>query len=83
MADTKFDARVKVSQIIKNQIPEFVSSSEENFVEFLKQYYISQEYRGSSLDIGSNFDQYLKRTYHDSIMGLQTLRKQKRLEFVA
>jgi len=60
MADTKFDARVKVSQIIKNQIPEFVSSSEENFVEFLKQYYISQEYRGSSLDIGSNFDQYLK-----------------------
>ena len=69
MADTKFDARVKVSQIIKNQIPEFVSSSEENFVEFLKQYYISQEYRGSSLDIGSNFDQYLKldNLNHDTV----------------
>jgi hypothetical protein len=69
MADTKFDARIKVSQIIKNQIPEFISSNEENFVEFLKQYYISQEYRGSSLDIGSNFDQYLKldNLTHDTV----------------
>jgi len=59
MADTKFDSRVKVSQIIKNQLPEFISSSEENFVDFLKQYYISLEHRGAAFDITNNFDQYI------------------------
>ena len=59
MADTKFDSRVKVSQIIKNQLPEFISSSEENFVDFLKQYYISLEHRGAAFDIANNFDQYI------------------------
>ena len=59
MEDTKFDSRVKVSQIIKNQLPEFISSSEENFVDFLKQYYISLEHRGGALDIVNNFDQYI------------------------
>ncbi|MHA2277673.1 MAG: hypothetical protein ACXAC2_17975, partial [Candidatus Kariarchaeaceae archaeon] len=31
-----------------------------NAVEFLKQYYISQEYQGGPIDIADNLDQYLK-----------------------
>ncbi len=32
----------------------------DKFIEFLKQYYISQEYQGSSYDLIDNLDQYLK-----------------------
>ena len=49
---------VKISDVIQNQIPEFVLSENPNFLEFLKQYYISQEYQGSSVDIAENLVSY-------------------------
>jgi hypothetical protein len=60
MFENGFDTRIKVSQIIENQIPEFILSENENFSEFLKQYYISQEYQGGPSDLSENLDQYLK-----------------------
>ena len=60
MIQTGFESRVKIQQIIDNQIPEFVLSENPKFVEFLKQYYISQEYQGGPVDITDNLDQYLK-----------------------
>ena len=60
MFEQEFDTRIKVSQIIENQIPEFILSENQYFTDFLKQYYISQEYQGSPLDISENLDQYLK-----------------------
>ncbi|NBU81182.1 MAG: hypothetical protein EBS55_06010, partial [Flavobacteriaceae bacterium] len=60
MFENGFDTRIKVSQIIENQIPEFILSENKNFSEFLKQYYISQEYQGAPLDLSNNLDQYLK-----------------------
>ena len=60
MLDDGFDVRVKVSEIIENQIPEFILSENENFSEFLKQYYISQEFQGGPSDLSENLDQYLK-----------------------
>ena len=60
MITTGFETRVKVQQIIENQLPEFILSESPKTVDFLKQYYISQEYQGGPLDISENLDQYLK-----------------------
>ena len=60
MTENIFENRVKVQQIIENQLPEFILDESPKFVEFLKQYYISQEYQGSPVDISENIDQYLK-----------------------
>ena len=60
MIQTGFERRVKVQQIIENQLPEFILSESPKAAEFLKQYYISQEYQSGPSDIAENLDQYLK-----------------------
>ena len=60
MIETGFDRRVQIQQIVQNQIPEFLLSESPKAVDFLKQYYISQEYQGGPVDIAENLDQYLK-----------------------
>jgi len=60
MIQTGFESRVKVQQIINSQIPEFILDESPKFADFLKQYYISQEYQGGAVDIVENLDQYLK-----------------------
>jgi len=60
MIETGFDTRVKVQQIVANQLPEFILDESPKSSEFLKQYYISQEYQGGTVDIAENLDQYLK-----------------------
>jgi len=49
---------VKISDVIQNQIPEFILSENPNFSEFLEQYYVSQEFQGSSIDIAENLISY-------------------------
>ena len=75
MIQTGFESRVKIQQIIDNQIPEFVLSENPKFVEFLKQYYISQEYQGGPVDITDNLDQYLKldNLIPEVVVGFTTL----------
>jgi hypothetical protein len=63
MIQTGFESRVKVQQIISNQLPEFILDESPKAVDFLKQYYISQEYQGGPTDISENLDQYLKLDY--------------------
>jgi hypothetical protein len=60
MIQTGFESRVKVQQVIESQIPNFILDESPNAAEFLKQYYISQEYQGGPIDIAENLDQYLK-----------------------
>ena len=57
---SNIDKRIQVNTIIENQLPDFVVSDFPNATEFLKQYYISQEFQGGPSDLISNFDQYLK-----------------------
>ena len=57
---SQFDKRIQVNKIIENQLPEFVVSDFPNATEFLKQYYISQEFQGGPSDLITNLDQYLK-----------------------
>jgi hypothetical protein len=52
--------RVQVQDIVENQLPAFAREDFPLIVEFLKQYYISQEYPGASVDLIQNIDQYLK-----------------------
>lgn len=52
--------RVKVSEVLKNQLPQFVSENYPLVPEFLKEYYKSQEIPGGSLDLLNNIDQYVK-----------------------
>ena len=59
MVQNGFESRVKVQQIIDSQLPEFVLDESPKASEFLKQYYISQEYQGGSVDIVENLDQYI------------------------
>ena len=60
MISTGIDTRIKVHQIIENQLPEFILSESPKTADFLKQYYISQEYTGGPTDLVDNLDQYLK-----------------------
>ena len=60
MIDTSIQ-RVKISQVIENQLPEFVPAEKNPlFVDFMKQYYISQEYQGGPVDVPENLDRYNK-----------------------
>lgn len=54
-----FESRVKIQQIIESQLPDFILDESPKSVDFLKQYYISQEYQGGPVDIAENLDQYL------------------------
>ena len=58
MIGTGIEKRIQVQQIIESQLPEFILSESPKTVDFLKQYYISQEHRGGVIDIGDNLDQY-------------------------
>ena len=60
MIRTGFDSRVKIYDIIESQLPSFILDENPKAAEFLKQYYISQEYQGGPVDIAENLDQYLK-----------------------
>ena len=48
---SNIDKRIQVNTIIENQLPDFVVSDFPNATEFLKQYYISQEFQGGPSDI--------------------------------
>ena len=60
MIQTGIESRVKIQDIISNQLPEYVLGESPKTIDFLKQYYISQEYQGGPVDIAENLDQYLK-----------------------
>ena len=59
MIQTGIESRVKIQDIISNQLPEFILDESPKAV-FLKQYYISQEYQGGPVDLTDNLDQYLR-----------------------
>jgi hypothetical protein len=60
MGQSNFESKVRIQEIIDNQIPEFILEENPKFSEFLKQYYISQEYQGGSVDVVQNLVEYLK-----------------------
>ena len=59
MIQTGFETRIKVQDIVSSQLPNFILDESPKTVDFLKQYYISQENQGGPIDLSSNLDQYL------------------------
>lgn len=52
--------RVKFQDIVSSQVPQFVKDDFPLLVDFLKEYYVSQEYQSGTYDLIQNLDQYLK-----------------------
>ena len=59
MIQTGIVSKVKIGDILSNQLPQFIRDESPRTVDFLKQYYISQEYQGGSVDIVDNLEKYL------------------------
>ena len=59
MIQTEFETRIKVQDIVSSQLPNFIIDESPKTVDFLKQYYLSQEYQGGPIDLSTNLDQYL------------------------
>ena len=54
------NTRVKISSVVKNQLPDFIRADFPLAGEFLDQYYTAIENQGSTLDLLQNIDQYIK-----------------------
>lgn len=52
--------RVKFNTILERQLPSYVREEFPLVAEFLKQYYLSQEFTGAPYDLIQNIDQYIK-----------------------
>ena len=59
MIETGIVSKVKIQDVLSNQLPNFIRDESPDTIDFLKQYYISQEYQGGPSDISDNLDQYL------------------------
>ena len=57
--------KVKIHEVIQNQIPEVIDSENPRLGEFLKQYYISQEFQGGSIDIADNLVEYKSLDFYE------------------
>ena len=54
------NTKVKISSVVKNQLPDFVRADFPLAGEFLSQYYTALEGQGGTLDVLQNIDKYIK-----------------------
>ena len=54
------EKRVKLTNVLESQFPDYVRSEYPLVVEFIKQYYQSQESQSAPIDLLDNIDQYIK-----------------------
>ena len=54
------EKRIQFNNIVQNQLPTYVRNDFPLISEFLKQYYIAQEYQGAPIDLIQNIDKYVK-----------------------
>jgi len=54
------EKRVQFNTVVQNQLPAYVRDEFPLVSEFLKQYYIAQEFQGASVDLIQNIDRYVK-----------------------
>ena len=70
------EKRIQINSVVKNQVPQYVREDFPLVTEFLKQYYIAQEYQGAPLDLLQNIDKYVKideTTNLSTSVGLSTV----------
>jgi hypothetical protein len=54
------ETRVQFNTIVSNQLPTYVQEDYPLISQFLKQYYLGQEYQGGPVDLIQNIDKYIK-----------------------
>ena len=54
------EKRIQFSNIVYNQLPAYVREEFPLVAEFLSQYYLAQEFKGSPIDLIQNIDKYIK-----------------------
>ena len=54
------EKRIQFSNIVQNQLPAYTKTEFPLVSDFLKQYYLGQEFEGGSIDLIQNIDQYVK-----------------------
>ena len=54
------ETRVQFNSIVSNQLPLYVKEDFPLISEFLKQYYLGQEYQSGPIDLIQNIDKYIK-----------------------
>ena len=54
------EKRIQFSNIVNSQVPTYVANDFPLISEFLKQYYVSQEFKSAPIDLIQNIDQYVK-----------------------
>ena len=52
--------RIKFQNIVESQLPDYVTDDFPLLGEFLRQYYVSQEFESGTYDLIQNLDQYVK-----------------------
>jgi hypothetical protein len=54
------NSKIKIRNLLQNQIPAFLREDNPEFLEFLSEYFKSTEVQGGPIDILNNIDQYVK-----------------------
>ena len=67
------EKRVQFSNIVQNQLPAYVRDDFPLISEFLKSYYIAQEFKSAPIDLIQNIDQYIKVQEQTSRVDYTTL----------
>ena len=62
------EQRVLFSNVVQNQVPAYVREDFPLLVDFLKQYYIGQEYQGGPVDLIQNIDKYIKLNQNTNLV---------------
>ena len=57
---SQFEKRVQLNKIIESQLPEFLVADFPKAIEFFRQYYLSLEHQGGSVDLVDNLDRYIR-----------------------
>ena len=68
------EKRVKLTNVLESQFPDYVRSEYPLVIDFIKQYYESQESQSAPIDLLNNIDQYIKldentNTSYSSVLG--------------
>ena len=69
------EKRVKLNQIVKSQVPSYVQEDFRLLGEFLKNYYLGQEYQGGPVDLIQNIDSYIKLSENGNLIKSTTTSK--------
>ena len=54
------EKRIQFNNVVQNQLPAYTQNEFPLVSEFLKQYYLGQEFQGGPIDLIQNIDQYTK-----------------------